>query len=295
MLGHQPAAGGGRAPEGDAVRACTWAGCPRALPSTPTHACTLSSLTVDEELGSLQLAGNTRRAVPTRHGLPVPPGPGDPWRGRALDAAQQAHALPDLDCHIPQRLGKARGSWRESSGEGAQAGPTPRLPHSRLCAQLSPEKRWGCKTHQPGTLKSYEIDLKRLVFFQIRYSHQSFYPFQLRSAPSWLSKTSCTFPSLTASSLTAPNLECPHFLPRFFHPFCLWWEALSTGWGTWIFRHREASPHLHLIPLMVLCISSLTPSHVPHAIVSALVFCHFSSLFHPPNPWKSHQASPCLY
>jgi len=73
---------------------------------------TLGSLTVDEELGRLQLAGNTTRPVPARHGLPVLPGPGDPRRGRALDAAQQAHTLPDFDCHIAQGLGKVRGSWR---------------------------------------------------------------------------------------------------------------------------------------------------------------------------------------
>lgn len=82
------------------------------LSTTPTHACTLSSLTVDEELGSLQLAGNTTRPVPARHGLPVLPGPGNPWWGRALDAAQQAHALPDLDRRVPQGLRKVRGSWR---------------------------------------------------------------------------------------------------------------------------------------------------------------------------------------
>lgn len=117
-----------------------------------------SALTVDEELGSLQPAGNTPWALPALHGLPVLPGPGDLWQGRSLDMAQQAHSLPNLDLHITQGLRKVRGSWRrEQQRRGSGRSSIPASP------QLSLEKEWGCKTTEPGALTSYETDLKHLV------------------------------------------------------------------------------------------------------------------------------------
>lgn len=86
-----------------------------------------SALTVNEELGSLQLAGITLWSLPAHHGLPVLPGPGDAWQGRPLDTAQQAHSLPNLDLRVTQGLRKMRGSCRreqQRKGSGKSSIPT---------------------------------------------------------------------------------------------------------------------------------------------------------------------------
>lgn len=86
-----------------------------------------SALTVNEELGSLQLAGNTLWSLPAHHGLPVLPGPGDLWQGRSLHMAQQAHTVPNLDLHVAQGLRKVRSSWRreqQRKGLGRFSFPT---------------------------------------------------------------------------------------------------------------------------------------------------------------------------
>lgn len=104
---------------------------PRTLPHQ--HLLARSALTVDEELGSFQLAGNTRRLLPACHWLPILPGPGDPQWGRALDVTQQAHAVPDFDRQVPQGLGKVRGSWRrEQRRRGSGRSNTPGTPQQAL-------------------------------------------------------------------------------------------------------------------------------------------------------------------
>lgn len=137
-----------------------------------------SALTVNEELGSLQLAGNTPWSLPAHHGLPILPGPGDLWHGRSLDTAQQVHTLPNPDLHVAQGLRKVRSSWRREQQRRSSG-------RSSILAspQLSLEKEQGCKTSEPGALTAHKIDLKHLVLFQSCQRRRSFHPFQLHSSP----------------------------------------------------------------------------------------------------------------
>lgn len=140
LLGHQPAAGRhlevalGKHPG------------PCVLPTT------LSSLTVDEELSSFQPAGNTTWLKPAGHRLPVLPSPSDPWRGGALDRARQAHAVPNLNDHVPQGLREVRDSWRREQCKGAQVGPTLWVPTAgSVCSQA---QRWGHSTQAPWAVRA---------------------------------------------------------------------------------------------------------------------------------------------
>lgn len=101
---------------------------------------------------------------------------------------------------------------KRAAEQGFRQVQPPDFPIAGSAHSQARRREGAAKPTSQVALKSYETDLKCMVFFHSCYSCCSFRPFQLRSAPPWFGKTFPTFncfkpycPQLRTSSPPPPQ------------------------------------------------------------------------------------------